>query len=227
MKGKILCCMALAMAGVLMAGGRARAQGPDGPGMGPGMMRHEPPFGPNLRFPGMQGRWWNNPKVVATLKLSDGQRKAMDGILYDHREKLIDLQANLERAELAMQPLMSADAPNEGAIDAQIDKIVQARADLERTDARFLLALRMKLTPEQWKQVQAFRADHEADRGPNHEMERRGPMPQRPWRQRPNGQFPPQGPPPPPASGNDGTPGSDGTPAPGNAGPGSGPGAEQ
>jgi Spy/CpxP family protein refolding chaperone len=96
---------------------------------------------------------------VEQLKLTDDQRKAMDGIMLEHREKLIDLKANLEKAELAMQPLMKADTPNDAAIVAQIDKVVQARGELERANARFLLAIRDKLTPDQWKQVQAFRAN--------------------------------------------------------------------
>jgi Spy/CpxP family protein refolding chaperone len=187
------------MAGVLVAGGFALAQGPGaGMGMGPVVIaRHQPPFGRAFRFRGTQGRWWNNPRVAAELKLTDDQRKAMDQILFQHRQQLINLQANLERANLDMQPLMNADVPNEAAIDAQIDKVVQARADLERADAHFLLALRMKLTPEQWKQVQNLRARRAMmRRGPM----RRGPMPQRQWGQQRYGQFQPQGPPPSPPS---------------------------
>ena len=37
--------------------------------------------------------------------------------------------------------------------------MAQARAELEKANARFLLAIRAKLTPEQWKQMQAFRAN--------------------------------------------------------------------
>jgi Spy/CpxP family protein refolding chaperone len=114
---------------------------------------------------GDHGRWWNNPKIVARLKLTDEQRKDFDGILLAHREKLIDLRASLERAELEMEPLIRDDQPNEAKILSQIDKVAQARADLEKANARFLLAIRNKLTPEQWKQVQAFRANHEERRG--------------------------------------------------------------
>jgi periplasmic protein CpxP/Spy len=100
--------------------------------------------------------------MIERLKLTDDQRKSMDAILLQHREKLIDLRANLEKAELTMQPLMSADVPNDAAITAQIDKVVEARADLERANSRFLLAIRDKLTADQWKQIQS--ADQ--DRGP-------------------------------------------------------------
>ena len=42
---------------------------------------------------------------------------------------------------------------------AQIDKVVQARGDLERANARFLLAIRDKLTPDQWKQLKDAREE--------------------------------------------------------------------
>jgi len=162
MKGSMAVRLGLAIASVLMAGS-ALAQGPMGGGAGMGggggmgMGEHRPPmeraFGPR----GDQGRWWNNPRMVAELKLTGEQRKAMDDILLTHREKLIDLRGSLQKAELELEPLIKDDQPNEARILAQIDKVAQARAELEKANARFLLAIRGKLTPEQWKQVQALR----------------------------------------------------------------------
>jgi Spy/CpxP family protein refolding chaperone len=107
------------------------------------------------------GRWWNEPGMVEKLKLTDDQRKAMDQILLQHRETLIDLRGNVEKAELAMEPLMKADQPDESGILAQIDKVAQSRAELEKANARFLLAIRGKLTADQWKQLQAIRANRQ------------------------------------------------------------------
>ena len=152
--------LGVAIAIVVMAGA-ALAQGPgDGVGSKPGFGEHRPPFERALGFQGAQGRFWNNPKIVAALKLTDDQRKAMDAILLEHREKLIDLRAAVDKAELGMEPLMGQDQPDEARILTQIDNVAQARAELEKANARFLLALRSKLTPDQWKQVQAFRRDH-------------------------------------------------------------------
>ena len=185
------------VAGILATVTAIGAQGfGGGPGGGPGSMNRPPmerAFGP--MGAGARG-WWNNPRMVEKLKLTDDQRKAMDTILMQHREKLIDLRANLEKAELALQPLMSADTPNEAATTAQIDKVVQARADLERANARFLLAIREKLTADQWKQIQTTqqergfgpRRDGDGDRG------RRGGGPGF-RRQGPNQQAPPPTPP--------------------------------
>lgn len=188
-----------ALAAVLLAGGWAAAQGPGG-GMGPGFGEHRPPMERAFRFDGERGQFWNNPRIVEKLKLTDDQRKAMDGILQDHRVTLIDLHANVEKAEVEMEPLMRADEPNETAILAQIDKIAQARAELEKANARFLLALRSKLTPEQWKQVQSFRGEHGSEGGWSHDGHGQG-------MQGPGGSYHHrQGAPPPPPAGQPGAP---------------------
>jgi periplasmic protein CpxP/Spy len=148
----------------------AQAPAPGGPG-GPGFAGHRPPMEYAMR--GEHGRWWNNAKIVEKLNLTDDQRKAMDDIYQQHREQLIDLRASVEKAEVEMQPMLSADQPNESAVLAQIDKVAQARAELEKANARFLFELRSKLTPDQWKQVQEFRQNRE------------GMRPQ--WRGRPGG----------------------------------------
>ena len=163
MKTGIAVRLGLTIAGLLIAGS-ALAQGPgDGPGAGPGFGDHRPPVERAFGGQGIQGRWWNNPKLVERLKLTDEQRKSFDEILFQHRETLIDLRGTLEKAELELEPLIRNDQPNEGKILAQIDKVAQARAELEKANARYLLALRGKLTPEQWKQVQEFRAHREQE----------------------------------------------------------------
>jgi Spy/CpxP family protein refolding chaperone len=131
--------------------------------------------------------------MVEKLKLTDDQRKAMDQILLEHRETLIDLRGNVEKAELSMEPLMKADSPNENSILAQIDKVAQARAELEKANARFLLAIRSKLTPDQWKQLQDIRASHQERGGWGRDgAGRRGPRPEGDLRQQPA--PPPPGP---------------------------------
>jgi len=167
MKGSVTATLGVAIAGVFFAGS-AWAQAPMGGGPAMAFGEHRPPFERALGGPGEHGRWWNNPKLVERLKLTDAQRKAMDDTLQQHREKLVDLRGNLEKTELEMEPLMKEDQPNESRILAQIDKVAQARAELEKANARFLLAIRSKLTPDQWKLMEADRVVHER------EMEGRG-----------------------------------------------------
>ena len=197
---RVQSAIGLGIAAILFAGLTAAAQGPGegmergiGPGMpGPGFGMHRPPLETILGPHGAQGRWWNNPAVVEKLKLSDDQRQQMDAILLNHREKLIDMRAAVEKAELQLEPLVGTDQPNESQILAQIDKVAQARAELEKANARFLLALRAKLTPDQWKELKTMRAERiqHMDRGERFEH-RRAPG------HRDGGD--PQPPPPPPA----------------------------
>ncbi len=144
----------------------AVAQGPGGMGSGMGMGPHRPPMEREMGGShGQFGRWWNNARLVEKFKLTDPQRKTMDGIYEQHRLNLVDLHANLEKAELEMEPLMGQDQPDEAKILSQIDKVAQARAELEKANARMLLDIRKQLTPEQWKDVKTAWADRRDGRG--------------------------------------------------------------
>jgi len=200
----------------LVSSGLALAQGMGGPPPGPG------PDGPGHRgfergpmertfHDGQFGRWWNDPHIAQQLNLTDDQKHKMDDIFQQHRLNLIDLNANLEKQQVLMQPMISADQPNEAQVLAQIDKIAQARADLEKANARMLFDIRQTLTPDQWQKLKAMRDEHRdarAMRGRRGPGGPGGPDGQKMWRQHgqapappPNGSpapaAPPQGTPPP------------------------------
>lgn len=149
------------------------------------------------------GRWWNDPRISRQLAITDDQKHRMDDIFQQHRLNLIDLDANLEKQEVLMQPMISADQPNEAQVLAQIDKIAQARADLEKANARMLFDIRKVLTPEQWQKLRTLRDEHRDDRRMGRDG-RGGPGGGQMWRQHHNGPPappdgsapPPQGPPP-------------------------------
>jgi periplasmic protein CpxP/Spy len=150
--GKLATAVMVAALGVATVW--AQGAGGGGPGMGP----HRPPMERAMGPGGDHGRWWNNPKAIDKFKLTDVQRKAMDDIYQQHRLTIVDLHATLEKAEIAMEPMMRADQPDETRILAQIDRVAQARAELEKANARMLLGIRKQLTPDQWKQLEAARA---------------------------------------------------------------------
>ena len=101
------------------------------------------------------GTWWRNPDMVQKLAINSDQVKKIEDIFRkQQRLKLVDLDATLKKEEITLEPLMSADSPDEAKTLAQIDKVAQARAELEKANARFLFAIRRVLTPEQWKKLQ-------------------------------------------------------------------------
>lgn len=130
-------------------------------GAGPCQDRQAPPMagpmhmhGPGMGGPGM-GKWWKNSALVQKLGISDAQVQQIEKIFQDHRMQLIDQRASLEKEEARLEPLIEADRPDEGQVTAQIEKVAQARANLEKSNALMLLAVRQVLTVEQWKQLQS------------------------------------------------------------------------
>lgn len=103
---------------------------------------------------GLQGTWWRDARWMHDLNLTEEQQKKMDDVFRQNRIKLIDLSATLEKAELLLEPLVQNVKPgDEAKILAQIDEIANARAELEKTNARMLLGIREVLTQEQWDKL--------------------------------------------------------------------------
>jgi periplasmic protein CpxP/Spy len=123
--------------------------------MGPPPMEGRRPPMERAFHLGPRGRWWNNPEFVQKLGLNPDQQKKMEAVFEQSRPSLMDLSATVRKEEMAMEPLLAADQPDEGKILGQIDRLAQARAELEKANARMLLGLRRVLTTEQWKTLQA------------------------------------------------------------------------
>ena len=136
----------------------AREPGPARVRLGERVMQPMQPSRPPMEralMPGLPGRWWDNPQMVQKLGINSDQQKKMDDIFQANRLRLVDLNATLQKEEITMEPLVSADTPDETRILSQIDKVAQARAELEKANARFLLGIRRVLTADQWKKLQA------------------------------------------------------------------------
>lgn len=111
------------------------AQMVPGPPPGPG------PRPPRDMGPGM-GAWWKRSEVVKRLGLSETQVGQIEQTFLEHRLRLVDLRADLEKQELLLQPLLDADRPDEANVVTQIDRITTARGKLEKQNAMMMLAIR-------------------------------------------------------------------------------------
>jgi Spy/CpxP family protein refolding chaperone len=117
------------------------------------------PFGePGSKPPASFGgpgatKWWNNPEMIRRLGLTPEQQKKMDEVLQQSRLRLIDLTAALEKEEVIMEGLMRGPQLDDAKILPSVDRIAQARAELEKANARMILGIRHVLTPEQWEKL--------------------------------------------------------------------------
>ena len=147
------------------------------------------------------GTWWKNPATVTALTLTADQQKKLDDIFLQSRISLIHLHASLEEEQLKLEPLLNANPPDQAKSLAQISKIADLRADLEKADAKMLLSLRAVLSADQWTKLQADQRSRRdlrnQDRGPRPKGQGRPGAPSGP-----GGPPPGNGPgaPPPPAN---------------------------
>jgi len=158
--------------------------------------------------------WWENP-VANGLNLTEAQQKQVQTVVREFRNRLVDLNATVQKAEGDLGDIFDAvPVDNRRANDA-IDKVASARAELTKAISQMSLRLRAVLTPEQWQELR--RRGGPGGRGrvfPGIAGERRGgdrgpggprrgpngpPPPNAP--QPPNGTAPGQPQPPPPPQG--------------------------
>lgn len=112
------------------------------------------------------GPWWDSP-VVRDLNLRPDQHKQIAATVRSYRDQLIQQRADVQKAEGALEDLMSEEQVNEGKVTAAIDRVVEARGAMMKTVSVMSLRLRMVLTPDQWRELRKRRPE-----GPG--MSRRG-----------------------------------------------------
>src|SRR5437868_6127595 len=122
--------------------------------------RGKTPTGPVMtqRFimrtgPGDLGKWWKDSETASKLQLGNDQIMRLDQTFFDHRMKLIDYMADMEKQDLKLQALLDADVPNDGQVQSQVDQVLAARGRVERESTLMNLDLRKVLTLDQWHQL--------------------------------------------------------------------------
>ena len=116
------------------------------PNSRPADSRSQPRMGLQL---GLSGRWWDDHGTVRKLSLNNDQQRRMDTIFEANRPTLINLYTNLQRQEVNLAGLSHADLQDESKVFAAIDRVSQARSDLEKEKAHYLLQIRQQLNPQQ------------------------------------------------------------------------------
>lgn len=121
--------------------------------------RHPGKGAHNMMFKREMGKWWQNPDVVSKLALSEAQVTQLNQVFYNHKLKLIDYGADMEKQDLKLQTMLDADQPDEAQVNSQVDQVLSARGKLEREFTAMNLDLRKQLSLEQWRQLKTIRGD--------------------------------------------------------------------
>jgi Spy/CpxP family protein refolding chaperone len=103
---------------------------------------------------GPPGRWWDDHGFAKNLKLRPDQQTRMDAIFEQNRSPLVTSFQNVQQAEAQMQELSRSPAPDESALYAQIDRVAQARAELQKATTHMFLQLRREMDADQIKRLE-------------------------------------------------------------------------
>jgi uncharacterized membrane protein len=96
--------------------------------------------------------WWNSP-VVADIGLSHDQTEHIREIVRQHRNRLFDARNNVQKAEAALEDVMSDDHIDPEAVKPLIDSLAKARAESTRVILDMDIELRAVLTLDQWRML--------------------------------------------------------------------------
>lgn len=118
------------------------------------------------------GKWWKRPRIAAEIHLTPEQSREIETIFVRARTKLIDLKADLEKKQLALQSSMDDQAADRKTVEKQVEAVENARAELQKTRALMILDMKQVLKPEQWERLRQMQQEMRERR-----MERRGNRP--------------------------------------------------
>lgn len=125
------------------------------------------------------GKWWENERVQARVNLSEEQRQQIRDLVYDHAHRMIDLAANVRKAELELKDLADQSDFDPSTVRSAFNRFQKARQQLEAERFELLLSIRQTLSTEQWKTLSALRDEVKRWRGEGQRQEgfRRGQRP--------------------------------------------------
>ena len=106
---------------------------------------------------GPPGRWWDDKHFARNLKLRTDQQHRMDGIFEANRAALAKHLEDVQQQENRLEALVHAHLPDEGALDTQIERRSQARADLEKAYTHYLLQIRNEMDADQLARLEDHR----------------------------------------------------------------------
>jgi Spy/CpxP family protein refolding chaperone len=85
--------------------------------------------------------------------LTDDQKAKIERTFENHRLSIVSTTSALEKEEAQLERLLAAEPTDRNAVFTQIDRVIQARSEMERESALMTFEMREHLTRTQWLQL--------------------------------------------------------------------------
>lgn len=108
--------------------------------------------------------WWHDKRISSELALTSDQVGRLEHIFVKHTEKAVPLRKEVQDLEKALDQSIRAQKLDVPAFAAEVDRIENKRAELNKMRAVMLYRLRLVLSAEQNKKFQAMLDRRDADR---------------------------------------------------------------
>lgn len=128
------------------------------------------------------GKWWEDPRMVDHIGLTDEQQAQIREIVFAYARRMIDLKADVDKAGLDLASTVDQQDFDPAPVRAAYAVFQSARHKLENERFEMLLEVRQVLTYEQWRKIEEIKQRMKQKRS---ELRRPGPGGQRPPGERP------------------------------------------
>lgn len=105
----------------------------------------------------LDGKWWKNSQIVEEVGLTAEQTDQIEKVFVRTRPMLIDLRADLEKKQFALQQALEDKAAGRPELERKMEAVEDSRLELQKTRARMLLDIRQVLQPGQWRRLVQMR----------------------------------------------------------------------
>ncbi len=95
------------------------------------------------------------PHLVQKLGLPQDMVQKVQDMTFDANEKLINLEADLKRAQLALERLLRAPSPAEADVLRQVEEVGRAETAVRKNRIQLMVAIKRLLGPDNWAKLEA------------------------------------------------------------------------
>lgn len=99
------------------------------------------------------GKWWRRPEIVQSLNLTDEQQDRLESIFRASASDLIDLKAEVDKANIALRGEIDRPQLDRAAIHRVAARLSEARGKLFDRELTMLVEMRGVLSDPQWNRM--------------------------------------------------------------------------
>ena len=99
------------------------------------------------------GKWWRRPEIVQSLNLSEEQQDRLEAIFRTSAADLIDLKAEVDKANIALRGELDRPQLDRVAIHRVATRLSDARGRLFDRELTMLVEMRGVLSDPQWNRM--------------------------------------------------------------------------